>query len=91
MNIKIQVLLQEAILNAISKGNNRFMVGDIKQSIYKFRQAMPEIFNEKYDKYTLFDGDFLSKEDCKIILAKNFRSRKEVLASINYIFEKDNV
>ena len=80
--------VQEAILNAISKGNNRFMVGDIKQSIYKFRQAMPEIFNEKYDKYTLFDGDILSKEDCKIILAKNFRSRKEVLASINYIFEK---
>ena len=46
-------LLQEYILNAISRGNNIFMVGDVKQSIYKFRQAMPEIFLSKYKRYNL--------------------------------------
>ncbi|MEG1363743.1 MAG: 3'-5' exonuclease, partial [Clostridia bacterium] len=56
--------------------NNRFMVGDIKQSIYKFRLAMPEIFKSKY----------MSKNNKTVLLAKNFRSRKEVLSSINYIF-----
>ncbi len=81
--------VQEAILNAVSNSNNRFMVGDIKQSIYKFRQAMPEIFNYKYLTYpTITSSDDVSN-DCggvKIILAKNFRSRKNVLDSINYIF-----
>lgn len=82
--------IQEAILESISSGNNRFMVGDIKQSIYKFRQAMPDIFNEKYDMYKKMDDEenLATKEDTKIILAKNFRSRKEVLDSINYIFKK---
>ena len=46
-------LLQEYILNAISRGNNIFMVGDVKQSIYKFRQAMPELFLSKYKRYKL--------------------------------------
>jgi ATP-dependent helicase/nuclease subunit A len=81
--------VQEAILNAVSSGNNRFMVGDIKQSIYKFRQAMPEIFNHKYLEYPLINNKYEIPEDCngvKIILAKNFRSRKSVLDSINYIF-----
>ena len=77
--------VQERILDAISKENNRFMVGDIKQSIYGFRQARPDIFNEKYIAYPLDDGD---SKSCKIILSKNFRSRKEVIDSINYIFEK---
>ena len=44
-------LVQEKILTSISKGNNIFMVGDVKQSIYKFRQARPELFLEKYDRY----------------------------------------
>ena len=44
-------LVQEAILTSISKGNNIFMVGDVKQSIYKFRQARPELFLQKYDEY----------------------------------------
>ena len=85
--------VQERILDAISKQNNRFMVGDIKQSIYGFRQARPDIFNDKYVSYKL-DDDSDEKEDkdkedsCKIILSKNFRSRKEVIDSINYIFEK---
>ena len=46
-------LVQEKILGSISRGNNIFMVGDVKQSIYKFRQARPELFLEKYDKYIL--------------------------------------
>jgi ATP-dependent helicase/nuclease subunit A len=81
--------VQEAILSAVSKENNRFMVGDIKQSIYKFRQAMPEIFNHKYLTYPLIESiyDVDSNSDgIKVILAKNFRSRKKVLDSINYIF-----
>ena len=45
--------VQESILNAISRGNNIFMVGDVKQSIYKFRQARPELFLEKYATYKL--------------------------------------
>ena len=48
-------LVQEKILTSISKGNNIFMVGDVKQSIYKFRQARPELFLEKYDRYAQKD------------------------------------
>ena len=44
-------LVQEYILNTISRNNNIFMVGDVKQSIYKFRQARPELFLEKYETY----------------------------------------
>ena len=80
--------VQEKILEAISKENNRFMVGDIKQSIYGFRQARPDIFNEKYITYK--KGNECSDEDInsKIILSKNFRSRYQVIDGINYIFEK---
>ena len=79
-------MIQEFILNTISKNNNIFMVGDVKQSIYKFRQARPELFLEKYNEYRLKeekkDGDNL-----KIKLFKNFRSRKEVLDITNFIFQ----
>ena len=81
-------LVQEYILTTISNGNNIFMVGDVKQSIYKFRQARPELFLEKYDKYILAeDEDISCKEDTKIQLFKNFRSRKNVLDFTNIIFE----
>ena len=80
-------LVQEAILNAVSKDNNRFMVGDVKQSIYKFRQAMPEIFNSKYKEYTLNSSDN-TDSNVKILLSKNFRSRENVVYSINEIYEK---
>ena len=81
--------VQESILDAASGNKNRFMVGDIKQSIYKFRQARPEIFNFKYDTYELLNEEIENKpNDTKIILAENFRSRKGVLDSINYIFEQ---
>lgn len=77
--------VQEVILSTIAKQDNpnRFMVGDVKQSIYRFRQAKPEIFLQKYASY---DEDLSSKYK-KIMLYKNFRSRKEVVDSVNYIFE----
>ena len=81
-------LVQEYILTTISNGNNIFMVGDVKQSIYKFRQARPELFLEKYDKYILAqDEESTCSEDTKIQLFKNFRSRKNVLDFTNIIFE----
>jgi len=69
--------IQEELLKQVSRGNNIFMVGDVKQSIYKFRQARPELFLEKYNTY----------EDNKIQLFANFRSRKNVLDLTNVIFE----
>lgn len=80
--------VQEMILNSISgKGksaHNLFMVGDVKQSIYKFRMAKPEIFLEKYNRFErMGDGP-----DRKIILSKNFRSRAAVLNVTNRVFEK---
>lgn len=80
-------LVQEALLKSVSReetgGYNRFMVGDVKQSIYKFRLARPELFLEKYDTYAKEDG-----EKIRIDLHKNFRSRTQVLDSVNLIFEK---
>lgn len=78
-------LVQETILNSISRGNNIFMVGDVKQSIYKFRQAMPTLFLDKYEKYKLPGEE--SQEGIKIQLFKNFRSRENILGFTNLIFE----
>ena len=77
-------LVQEYILTSVSKGNNIFMVGDVKQSIYKFRQARPQLFIEKYNKYKLNPEE---NEDRKIQLFKNFRSRKNILDFANLVFE----
>lgn len=78
-------LVQEYLLKSISGEEageyNRFMVGDVKQSIYKFRLARPEIFMEKYEVYKSN-----SETKQRIDLHKNFRSRKEILDSVNYIF-----
>ena len=71
---------QEKFISLISN-NNVYMVGDIKQSIYRFRNANPYIFKDKYDLYR--DTD----QGIKIDLVKNFRSRKEVLDNINLLFE----
>jgi len=76
-------LVQEYILTTISRGDNIFMVGDVKQSIYKFRQAMPELFLSKYETY---DEDSNSK-NVKIKLFENFRSKKNVLDVTNRVFE----
>lgn len=79
-------LVQEYLLSAISgeaEGYyNRFMVGDVKQSIYKFRLARPELFLEKYDTYQE-TGDL-----CRIDLAKNFRSRVQVVDAVNDVFSR---
>ena len=79
-------LVQEYLLSAISgeaEGHyNRFMVGDVKQSIYKFRLARPELFLEKYDIYQE-TGDL-----CRIDLAKNFRSRIQVVDAVNDVFSR---
>lgn len=79
-------LVQEYLLSAISgeeEGRyNRFMVGDVKQSIYKFRLARPELFLEKYDTYQE-TGDL-----CRIDLAKNFRSRVQVVDAVNGVFSR---
>jgi len=72
--------LQESFIKLI-ENNDVYMVGDIKQSIYRFRNANPYIFKDKYDKYSIGDGGY------KIDLLKNFRSRVEVLNNINLIFD----
>ena len=79
-------MVQEYILTTISRKNNIFMVGDVKQSIYKFRQARPELFLEKYDTYKLKESK-KEKDNLKIKLFKNFRSRKEVLDLTNLVFQ----
>ena len=79
-------LVQEYILNSVSKGNNIFMVGDVKQSIYKFRQAMPELFISKYKSYKNKDTK-TNDDDLKIQLFKNFRSRENILYFTNLIFQ----
>lgn len=79
-------LVQEYILNSVSNGNNVFMVGDVKQSIYKFRQAMPELFLDKYQTYQ--NKEYRKQEDnLKIQLFKNFRSREKILKFTNIIFQ----
>lgn len=78
-------LVQELLLKSISgeeEGNyNRFMVGDVKQSIYRFRLARPELFMEKYNCYSKDGGDCQ-----RIDLHQNFRSRHQVLDSVNEVF-----
>lgn len=76
--------VQELITTLVSTGNNRFMVGDIKQSIYRFRQADPTIFLEKYHEYSL-EKDAPSH---RIDLNRNFRSDAAILSSINFIFRQ---
>ncbi len=81
-------LVQELILNSISRENinepNIFMVGDVKQSIYKFRLARPELFMEKYKSYSKDDKSLYQLID----LHQNFRSRKIILDSVNFIFSQ---
>ncbi len=80
-------LVQEYLLLAISGEDegqyNRFMVGDVKQSIYKFRLARPELFLEKYKTYKSENGNCQ-----RIDLSQNFRSRETVVNTVNHIFEK---
>ena len=79
-------LVQETIIQMISRHHvgkpNVFMVGDVKQSIYRFRQARPELFMEKYNTYSMEKGSLYRK----ILLYRNFRSRREVLDAVNFLF-----
>ncbi len=94
-------LLQESILTAVSRVedgvNNYFCVGDVKQSIYSFRNAKPDLFMDKFARYTHPDGTVRipegrpmssAKEGTRIDLSWNFRSRHEVLDAANGIFEQ---
>lgn len=79
-------LVQEKLLTAVSQteegNNNLFMVGDVKQSIYRFRLARPDLFMEKFRSYPTQEGG----KTLRIDLHRNFRSRKEVLDGVNYLF-----
>ena len=72
---------------ALTDGVNMFMVGDMKQSIYRFRKAVPELFMEKFSRYTPYNADS-PKYPALITLGANFRSRSEVTGAINYIFRQ---
>ena len=77
---------QEMIFSAVSKNKeNMFFVGDVKQSIYRFRQAMPELFLEKSDTYAKYDG---VTYPAKIVLDRNFRSRSQITEAVNFFFSQ---
>lgn len=77
-------LVQEALLNCIARADNLFMVGDVKQSIYRFRLADPGLFMQKYRLYE--NGE---KEGCsRIDLKMNFRSQPAIIAAVNYVFAR---
>lgn len=80
--------VQDIIFRAVSRDErNLFVVGDVKQSIYRFRQAMPEIFLRKKSSMQLY-SDGVSGIPSKIILDKNFRSRKGIIDSVNFVFSR---
>ena len=82
--------VQEAILSLVSREQgNLFMVGDIKQSIYRFRLAQPQIFLDKYKRFSSPGSEGNKKgPGIRINLSKNFRSREEVIRSVNFLFER---
>jgi len=82
--------IQETILMSIARLNNVIMVGDVKQSIYGFRNAAPELFSAKYDRLEEIENEGEKEElnEAKIILAQNFRSRKDVINATNEVFGK---
>ncbi|MEQ8201131.1 MAG: helicase-exonuclease AddAB subunit AddA [Syntrophomonadaceae bacterium] len=77
-------LVQETILNRIKRGDNLFLVGDVKQSIYRFRLADPSLFLEKYQAYQ----DPQGRPDRRIDLSANFRSRRPIIDAVNDIFSR---
>lgn len=78
--------VQDAIFRAVSKdGKNLFMVGDVKQSIYRFRLADPTIFTEKYNSYSNLENAH-DDEPVRIMLQENFRSRREIIDAANHVF-----
>lgn len=79
--------LQDLLAGVLTRGrNNLFMVGDMKQSIYRFRLAEPEIFQQYYSEYEDYSEDMETGKAARVILSKNFRSRPEVIDAVNSIF-----
>ncbi len=79
--------VQDMIFRALSQdGNNLFMVGDVKQSIYRFRLADPTIFLDKYESYADYGSAESDDEPLRILLQENFRSRKAILDASNQVF-----
>ena len=79
---------QDLIFNAVSKdGGNLFLVGDVKQSIYRFRQAMPQIFLEKRARFPLYNREADAYPAC-VVLGRNFRSRPGVTDTVNFVFRQ---
>ncbi|MCR4564299.1 MAG: helicase-exonuclease AddAB subunit AddA [Clostridiales bacterium] len=79
---------QDMLFSAVSRDkNNMFIVGDVKQSIYRFRKAMPEIFIEKRDNFDYYDKE-LDNYPSKIFLDSNYRSRKEIIDTVNFFFSR---
>lgn len=79
--------IQDTIFKAVSDDDRKlFVVGDVKQSIYRFRQAMPEIFIGRKNRYNLYDPNN-EKYPAKIILDRNFRSREGITESVNFVFK----
>ncbi|SET07243.1 DNA helicase/exodeoxyribonuclease V, subunit A [Natronincola peptidivorans] len=76
-------IVQETLIQYIKKDNNVFMVGDVKQSIYRFRLADPTLFIDKYESFQLQEGSLNRRID----LARNFRSRGEIIDGVNFIFK----
>ncbi|AOT71674.1 helicase-exonuclease AddAB subunit AddA [Geosporobacter ferrireducens] len=77
-------IVQETLIGFIKRENNLFLVGDVKQSIYRFRLADPSLFIEKYETYT----NEVNVGDRRIDLSQNFRSREEILEGVNGIFRQ---
>ncbi|MDR0397403.1 MAG: UvrD-helicase domain-containing protein, partial [Oscillospiraceae bacterium] len=90
--------LQEAILRKISRGDNLFFVGDVKQSIYRFRDAEPGLFLDKYKRYEYIDTELPERwrrgvsaettDGARIDLDRNFRSSKAILQAVNDVFAR---
>lgn len=86
-------IVQETLLKAVAEadqvnGPTRFMVGDMKQSIYRFRLANPLIFAEKYQTWAKHEGEESTEKDVCIDLSQNFRSRENILEGVNDLFEQ---
>ncbi len=79
-----EILLYAVSREAFGETHNRFMVGDVKQSIYRFRQADPQLFMQKHSAYPTSPGE----KDLRIELHHNFRSRREVLEGVNMLFRQ---
>ncbi len=77
-------MVQECLIKSICRENNLFMVGDVKQSIYKFRLAEPEIFIKKYETYR----EEQDPDSVKIDLNRNFRSKEQIINTVNTVFER---